>query len=1173
MCQINCEPARRQSEFHRIHGRPHLFGALRKAAAGFAVVAGCLIVTAPQASAQEPGFMASGDMVVTGFPGTRPPADGSGAIEKTFIDIEGASLRVFDVSAPGVPRAQLLEREPKYQAFAGEIGLVFGIALDDAPSPSIYTTATTAFGVNIVGPDLDGDGLPDRITIGQPDAQFMEGQFGTALGGGPGSVWRIDGVTGEISLFATIDSGGQPNSGAGLGNIAYDPSHYQLYVSDLDSGIITRLGMAGGVLGTFDHGAQGRPAAGLDPVIVDPANRMDITSPGFDADNPDTWGFADPQRRVWGLAYYRHRLYYAVEDGIQIWSVDIAPDGSFGGDARLEIESVPGGFPVSDILFTPRGRMVVAQRGGIQGSFDYSQFHSPKTNRVQRYRKDQTGNWVPEPEEYAIGFPVDHQNASGGVGLSCSAVLWSSGDALRDNPELADQLAAGGPAIVHGVQGNGLSLVRPRNVPPFSSYFVDYDGQFEDVEKAGHVGDVEVFRRCRERGDTWPGWSPGWIPPSGWLPPPWWPRTPDLDLWKLDSICERELGIVPSYLCTFTIVVTNVGAATFVGNLNVVDNVPGNVQYVPPADGSIPWNCGQPGGIGGPIDCISQNVETLLPGQSEILQLTIRRMPDFLGDTLINCALIDYPDDPVTGGWPGDPLGNNEDCGYAYPPGPDLEIRKTLDRCYSGFPDTICTFWLDIFNSGTEVYNGPLNIVELLPAGTHFNGLVSSSHPAWNCTAIIPGEVNCRLPAAIMFPGESHWVEIAIRIPADITGELENCVYLDEQRHPGDPDINGNNSMCVPFLPSRPVPIPVEADPICPRGWQPADTAPGDWERRRFGQAPNSILCARPPRQTLLCPKGWQRFPKANAVPRGWDQQRVGRGANSIICARPRRLVCDRGWERFPNANAVPRGWQQRRLGRGRNAIVCARPRPLVCDRGWERFPNTNAVPRGWQQRRLGRGRNAIICARPKPRPSCDRGWKQFPNASSVPRGWDQQRRGGIYCARPSRRPPPSCRSGWKQFPNANAVPKGWQQQRVRSGGVTIICAKRRQVSTPSCRKGWKPYRNRADIPRGWQSQRAGRGKSAIYCARPRSVVRCKRGQRLINGKCVGRRTPPQTEVTPRPTLPPPTRATPPPVKRNPTKQPPAVILRPRIPPIILKPTSCKDNYAMINGKCVYVIR
>ena len=105
---------------------------------------------------------------------------------------------------------------------------MFGIALDDAKAPNVYLTATSAFGLHRTA---DNKG-------------WMPGMWGPD--GGPGTVWKIDGATGKPSIFARIGVKGRRNTGAALGNIAYDKWHHQLFVSDLETGLIHRLRLSDG---------------------------------------------------------------------------------------------------------------------------------------------------------------------------------------------------------------------------------------------------------------------------------------------------------------------------------------------------------------------------------------------------------------------------------------------------------------------------------------------------------------------------------------------------------------------------------------------------------------------------------------------------------------------------------------------------------------------------------------------------------------------------------------------------------------------------------------------------------------------------------------------------------------------------------------------------------------
>src|ERR1700693_4864493 len=95
------------------------------------------------------------------------------------------------------------------------------------------------------------------------------------------------------SLLASVTLDGIPNPGPGLGNLAYDPAHKQLFVSDLYTGMIHRFALDGRDLGPpYDHGANGLPtsAGKPPPVPFNPRNRLNIASDRFDALNPNSWG-------------------------------------------------------------------------------------------------------------------------------------------------------------------------------------------------------------------------------------------------------------------------------------------------------------------------------------------------------------------------------------------------------------------------------------------------------------------------------------------------------------------------------------------------------------------------------------------------------------------------------------------------------------------------------------------------------------------------------------------------------------------------------------------------------------------------------------------------------------------------------------------------------------------
>jgi len=638
----------------------------------FSTVMACLLALlvlpgARVAHAQDPSpaqaLVNLGDALVTGFSGVRE-ADGISETGKTdikrlLIDPDGSSLRGFDLSNPGAegPLGQPLAPE-FLSVTAREIGQVLGISLDDATdqttqllAPNIYVTATSAYGLPIMGPDKDADGSPDRLTAGTADAMWMEGLFGLEKGGGPGSVWKIDGLTGEVTLFANITHDKKPNSGAALGNIAFDAQNKQLFVSERDTGLIHRLDLIGNLVEAFDHGMAGRTAIGLEAVPLDGDNRANITSKTFKANDPSTWGLADPKRLVWGLAVHEGRLYYAVAEGPQIWSVGLKDDGSFGAAStrwELDLPDDVESHEIADIAFTRTGQMILAQRTPVSDTSDFRELIKQGDARLLRYQHESPDDpstksrWVSAPDEYALGLTGDHRSATGGVALgygygqdgtidpkACEANLWATGDGLRENPlktiTVQDKPRAG---LADGFQGTPADMVRPANVPPTGSFVINYDGRYPEMMESGHVGDIEIASQCPGEAGA-PSAEPGVAPPEAPLPaetgvappgPPGVPQGPpapqeaDLSIGKrLTGPCQQGQD------CPFEIVVTNQGPAEYQGPLILSDtlSVPGVTLA---ADASAPWNCRQEG------NHISCNHPTLLlkPGHSASLPLTLR---------------------------------------------------------------------------------------------------------------------------------------------------------------------------------------------------------------------------------------------------------------------------------------------------------------------------------------------------------------------------------------------------------------------------------------------------------------------------------------------------------------------------------------------------------------------
>ncbi len=1009
------------------------------------------------------GPMAPGDAVVTGFSGFKPidmPAAPPDPLARFFIDTDGNAMQVLRLQPNGAPQGQLIPAQPVMQVKAGQIGQVFAITLappinvaPGAPQavPDIYLGATSAFGIQIVKPGPGGQ--PQRTRTGDPAAQWMVGQFGTALGGGPGSIYRIDGQTGAASLFANVD-----NSGPGLGDVVYDPVTQQFFASDLDTGLIHRIDVNGTLLDSFDHGLAGRPARGLPPV-PDDGKRMMIQDPAFNSENAATWGFTPRTRMVYGMAVFAGRLYYAVADKPEIWSIGIRLEGDFANDARWEFDvpGVPPGALVTDLAFDSQGRLLLALRGAPRGSYDYSVFaEKTKQTDVKRFRREvpddpaTPGYWVPAPEEYAIGFPEPFRNATGGVALgyghepsgainkSCSSFVWSTGENLRNNPALA----AGGPLEVHGLQGNPVTLVRPQNAPPTTSYFVDYDGTFGDPERAGHVGDVEIWQVCDRGGAALPegfgdlgmfgfwGGAIYWpVLPPDWTPPPPPPPPFDLRLEKSAHSISCVQHHVPGFWCMFTIRVTNVGPSDYVGPITVDDNLPG----VPPGatlHGLPPWTCVPAGPAG--LHCTHPPV-LLHPGDSVDLLVMVHLPANFPACSINNNAFLAWP----SGGGDINP-GNDADNDSMVVPGPNcggtnlqIEKRAMDPQCTVAGGMADCRFIVIVRNTGPGAYSGNLTVTDTVSTGTFvsFEGT-----PPWVCGGG-PPTYTCTFPGVTIPSGNVVHLVMHVRMSVAAAANVPGCQVPNEARitFPAGGTAQNSNAaddvgLATMTLPSSICPILISAPPPPP----PPPPPPSPITTCPPGYVAKGTTCE--PRQPS-CPAGWTSTPIAGmCCPPGqpWNGRQCGEQR-----LPPPPALCQPGWTPTPTPGmCCPPGqpWSGKRCGREEP--------PERCRPGWTPTPIAGVCcPPGqpWTGKRCGR-------EEPPPSGRCQPGWTQTPIAGfCCPPGrpWTGKRCGREepppqrVCPAGTIGTPPNCRPARCPSGMVGTPPNCRQVQRHCPSGMT----------------------------------------------------------------------------------------------------------------------------------------
>lgn len=464
----------------------------------------CLTINSSWAQTTSDIF-SPGDAIVTGFSLTH----GKDINAKDIIDLNGPSVRIF--SLPSSNSFGLVDQPAKFTVQAHEVGQVFGVAVDNSPTPNIFVAATAAYGIAIYQKEKG------RIQHGMPGAQFIPGLFGPMdQGGGPTSIWRIDGTTGKVTLFANVTYNGIENTPASLGGLAFDPTTQQLFVVNRATGMIHRFSLDGTDQGVYDHGVAGRSAAGQSSVPFDSATLGNIKNHKFNAQDPKTWGFAPIERRVFAVAVYQQRVFYSVY-GSQIWSVGIASDGSFANDPRLEVEvpALQSDIEISSIAFDDHGLMYIAERGFPTGDSDFITVAQQGQERVMRFspknpEDSSPSYWNSPGEEYAIGMHPDYQNANGGVDTPCGKNVWSTGENL-----LAESEAK---STVNGLQGNAIDLVKPQNRPPEKSWIINYYDTQSDVNTHGHIGAIAIWKSCATGSYVTASGTPS-TPPALSLPP------------------------------------------------------------------------------------------------------------------------------------------------------------------------------------------------------------------------------------------------------------------------------------------------------------------------------------------------------------------------------------------------------------------------------------------------------------------------------------------------------------------------------------------------------------------------------------------------------------------------------------------------------------------------------
>jgi gliding motility-associated-like protein len=353
------------------------------------------------------------------------------------------------------------------------MGQIFGTAIDDIGN--VYFASTAMYW----SPTGFYSTIPQRLADATVPICGAGGSGYNASGGSAGIYKADKSVLNTVTvLTGTTASGGGvgtkliPNTGYGIGNIAYAKVINKLYASNLEDGKIYCMNLAAGSEGIVDY-------------VYDP----------FNADASGA-SIANYGERIFGLAVNYEatetRLYYAVlmsNSQSDIWSVRLSNTGAFvAGTNTLEI-NVPLAYArtyISDIAFSSRGEMLVAEKG------------HPHAARVFQFFGKHNAWSLPQQlfmSKYNAG-----QNSAGGVdyGYSskdstnkqfyCDTIIWTQSNAISDN-------VGGSPWLAYGLLSHPLNDYPNNAIYLNNAYIVNLRGNTGTygVTPKGSFGDVECY--------------------------------------------------------------------------------------------------------------------------------------------------------------------------------------------------------------------------------------------------------------------------------------------------------------------------------------------------------------------------------------------------------------------------------------------------------------------------------------------------------------------------------------------------------------------------------------------------------------------------------------------------------------------------------------------------------
>ncbi len=244
---------------------------------------------------------------------------------------------------------------------------------------------------------------------------------------------------------------------------------------------------------------------------------------------------------------------------------------------------------------------------------------------------------------------------------------------------------------------------------------------------------------------------------------------------------------------SWTLVVRNDGPDTAVGPFTVLDTLPDGIGATT-ATGSG-WTCSV---AVAEVTCTRTNPANTLASGASFPAITVSTAipADTAEGTVFTneASVTDRTYDP-------DPDNNTDTDSATSVREVDLAIEKELSGDLVAGTDA--TYTLVVTNNGPSDSEGPLQVVDPVPAGTTF---VSAAGPGWSCSEAA-GEVTCTRAAGLALGQSAPAITLVVAVASDRTTAVENTATVSG---PSTDPVPGNNTDTVVTVPGQSADLGIE---------------------------------------------------------------------------------------------------------------------------------------------------------------------------------------------------------------------------------------------------------------------------------------------------------------------------------------------------------------------------